>query len=246
MADQNGIPQAGTDELIGALVEDADPVGRLQPPFLRATLWLLASFYVIGLFVYVHGMRPDLPDLLKSPAYVLPLGMSLVTGVLAAYAAFHVAVPGRSAAWNYVPLVPLAIWAETIAFGCFLDWVRWGAKGLEVGTSFTCFSFIVAMSVPIVGLLAWMLRPAASHRPVLTIAYGTLAAAGLASTGLSLFHGVDATIMVLVWHGGTGALLVALAARFAPETFFRPLADRARLRPRGQPDTPAETPASSA
>jgi hypothetical protein len=239
MVNQNGIPPEATEKLIDALVEDAKPVGRLQPPFLRATLWLLAAFYVIGLFVYVHGMRPDIWDLLKSPAYVLPLGMSFVTGVLAAYAAFHVAVPGRSPVWSYLPLVPLSIWVETIAFGCFLDWVRWGAKGLELGTSFTCFGFIVAMSVPIVGLLAWMLRPAASHRPVLTIAYGTLAAAGLASAGLSLFHGLDATIMVLVWHGGTGALLVALAARFAPTTFFRPLADRARLGLGGPPETPA-------
>jgi len=56
-----------------------------------------------------------------------------------------------------------------------------------------------------------MLRHAGPVRPTATVAIGMLGAAALAATGLTLFHPLDTSLMVLIWHGGTIALLVGLA-----------------------------------
>ena len=39
---------------------------------------------------------------------------------------------------------------------------------------------------------------------------GGLASAALCSAGLSLFHHLDASVMILLWHGGAMALLTLL------------------------------------
>lgn len=69
---------------------------------------------------------------------------------------------------------------------------------------------IVLMSIPLAMVLFLMVRHAGPIRPVATAFTGALALASLASAGLTLFHGLDATIMVLVWHMGTVALIVAV------------------------------------
>jgi len=48
---------------------------------------------------------------------------------------------------------------------------------------------------------------------------GGLASAGIAATALSLFHELDASVMVLLWNLGTAALIVALAGMFGPILF---------------------------
>ena len=40
---------------------------------------------------------------------------------------------------------------------------------------------------------------------------GGLAAATLCSAGLSLFHHLDAALMILLWHGGAVMLVIGLA-----------------------------------
>ncbi len=46
-------------------------------------------------------------------------------------------------------------------------------------------------------------------RPVPVAALGGLAGAALSAAGLSLFHHLDAALMVLIWHGGSTSLVVA-------------------------------------
>jgi hypothetical protein len=53
-----------------------------------------------------------------------------------------------------------------------------------------------------------MLRHAATIRPNATAAAGALAAAALASAGLTLFHDLDSSIMILIWHGVPVTLVV--------------------------------------
>ena len=59
-----------------------------------------------------------------------------------------------------------------------------------------------------------MVRHAELVRPVSVSAMVGLSAAALACIGLTLLHHLDATVMVLVWHGGSVMLATLLACRW--------------------------------
>ena len=206
-----GTMSSSTEDLIDRLAAEALAVQPLRPPLRRAVAWLLVAAIVIGGVVAMIGFRPDLEDQMARPAHLLEWLASLLTGILSAVAAFHVSLPDRSRRWAFLPVPPLIIWIGAVGYGGVADRLGRGSRGFLLGTSFDCFLSILVMSVPLAVALLVMLRYAGPVPPTATIATGMLAAAALAATGLTLFHPLDASIMVLIWHGGTIALLVGLA-----------------------------------
>lgn len=200
-----------TEHLIARLASDAQPVRPLWPPLWRAAAWLLVAAIVIGGVVATIGFRLDLAQQMARPAYLLEWLASLLTGTLSAAAAFHLGLPDRSRRWAFVPVAALIVWMVAIGYGGITDWVRRGSQGFVLGTSFPCFVSIVLMSIPLSATMLIMLRHAGQIRPTASIAAGMLATTALAATGLTLFHPLDTSIMVLIWHGGTIVLLVGIA-----------------------------------
>jgi hypothetical protein len=88
--------------------------------------------------------------------------------------------------------------------------------GLVLGTSFGCMRFIIGFGVPLTAAMLWMTRHAAWIRPGPVAAMGGLAAAAIASVGLSLVHHLDAAAMILIWHGCSVALVCVLAWAWGP------------------------------
>jgi hypothetical protein len=210
-----------TAHLIETLSAQATPVRRLRPPLVRTGVWLLAAALVLGLLALLYGFRPDLAERLRHPSFALALAGALLTGVLAAVAAFHLSLPDRSRAWVLLPLPPLVLWLSTIGYGCLTDWVDVGPAGIEPGATLACFVTLVIASVPSSVVLLVMLRHTARLQPTVVAMTGGLASAGIAATALSLFHELDATVMVLVWNLGASALIVALAGMFGRSLFAR-------------------------
>jgi len=64
-----------------------------------------------------------------------------------------------------------------------------------------------------------MLRYAAPLRPMSVTLTGSLAVAAITATALSLFHDLDATVMILTWNLGTAALFVGLGAALGGKMF---------------------------
>ena len=64
-----------------------------------------------------------------------------------------------------------------------------------------------------------MLRYAAPLRPTAVAFMGSLAVAAITATALSLFHVIDATVMILLWNFGTAVLFVGLAGVFGRKMF---------------------------
>lgn len=208
---------AQTDLLIDRLTADLAPVRRLPRPWVRAGLWLAAAAALIGVQVAIQGLRPDLPLRLRDWGFWIDVACSLGGGVAAALAAFHLAQPGRSLWWAAAPAPFLALWiggllAESGGRMLFGD-------GLVFGTSWHCVQVIVQTSVPLVILALWMLKRAFPETPTLAACLGAVAAAFLTSGGLSLYHGLDSGVMVLVWHGGAAAA-VTLAGALAGRRFL--------------------------
>lgn len=201
-----------TEELIGRLAADLKPVRRLRPPLQRAALWLGFALAVVAAAVAWYGPRHDLMERLARPHEALQVALALLTGGLAAVAAFELALPDRSPRWAWLPLPAALGWVATMGWGCLADIARLGPQALVLGTSWGCLRFIVLMGVPLALTLVWLLRHAGPIRPVPVAALGALAAAALCAAGLSLFHHLDAAAMVLAWHGGSAVLVVAAFA----------------------------------
>lgn len=200
-----------TQDLIERLSGDAPPLRRQRPPLVRAVLWLAAAFIILAGLVAIEGVRHDLDQSLGRADALLGWAASILTGIVAAVAAFHLAVPGHPGRWALAPLPLAAVWLATLGAGCYLDWLQSGPDGLVLGTSFTCLGFVVVASALLGAPLMLLLRHAILVRPALTAATAGLAVAALASAALELFHHLDTRLMVLIWHVGSVLLVIGLS-----------------------------------
>jgi hypothetical protein len=182
-------------------------------------VWLLFAGLVLVVLAVLLGTRPDLAERLRQPTFVGALAGALLTGVLAAVAAFHLSLPDRSRLWLLLPVPALALWISMIGYGCLTDWVSIGPDGVRLGTTLECFATLALASLPLSLALLVMLRHAARLYPTTVAMMGGLASAGVAATALSLFHELDASVMVLLWNLGAAALIVALGGIFGRSLF---------------------------
>ena len=208
-----------TPELIDTLGACATPVRRLRPPLIRAGLWLMFAAFLLGIIGVAHGLRPDIFQCVQQPRFVIAMLGALATGVLAAVASFRVSLPDTSRLWLLLPLPPLVLWVSAIGYGCLTDWVSVGPDGVHLGEALRCFATLVLTSVPLSIAMLVMLRYAARLRSTEASLIGGLAVAAITSFALSLFHDLDATMMILIWNLGTAAILATLSAVFGKYMF---------------------------
>jgi hypothetical protein len=211
-----------TDLIVDQLTAELKPVKPLRSPLVYAALWLAVSTVFIGILVMHHGMRPDIGVLLAEPGYRMLFLACAGTAVLGAAATFLISLPDRTPYWALLPVPALSLWFAGTGIGCYADWVQYGPDGIVTGTSFGCLGWIIAASLPLDVLLVLMIRHAAFVRPRLALTIGMMSAAALASAGLMLFHEIETTLMIFIWHGGAVLLLSALAGAGVP--VFRRLA----------------------
>ena len=201
-----------TPELIALLAANARPVQRLRAPLVRTALWLLLAAGIFAILALGHGVRQDFVQRAAQPIFVVGIGASLVTGVLAAVASFLISLPDRSRAWILLPLPALLVWVSTVSYGCWTNWVTWAPDGLHIGETARCFATLMLTSLPLSLALYVMLRHASLLRPTAVTITGSLAVAAMTATALSLFHEFDATVMVLVWNFGVAAMIVGVGS----------------------------------
>ena len=197
-----------TPQLIGLLAANARPVRRLRPPLVRAGLWLVLAAAVFVLLELGHGVRQDFAQQVEQPLFVVGIVASLVTGILAAIASFLVSLPDRSRAWVLLPVPALVVWVSTVSYGCLTNWVSIGPDGMHVGEAARCFATLLLTSMPLSLALYVMLRHAVLIRPNMVTICGSLAVAAITATALSLFHELNATVMVLMWNLGIAMMIV--------------------------------------
>ena len=214
-----------TPDLIASLATNLTPVRRLRPPLMRAAGWLLLAALVLTLLAINQGIRPDLAQRLREPAFVVCMAASILTGILAAMAAFLVSLPDRSRLWLLLPLPSLIVWFSNIGYQCFTDWISIGPEGIGIGEAARCFATLVLTSLPLSLAMLVMLRYAAPLRPTAVTVMGSLAVAAITATALSVFHTMDATAMILMWNIGTAVMFVGLAGSFG-RTMLRWVAPR--------------------
>lgn len=205
-----------SEDLIQRLASNLRPVRPAPHPALATAVWLAVVAAVIGAAMLVSGPRHDLAERLSGGFDLPQIVTASVTGVLAAFAAFQLALPERSRRWALLPLPAAAAWLATVGWGCLQDLARLGPDALQIGMSVACLVFIMGLGVPLTIAMLWLARHAAWLRAGPVAALGGLSAAALASVGLSFIHYLDAAVMVLAWHGLSVLVVTSLAALLGP------------------------------
>ncbi|MGU2419714.1 NrsF family protein [Burkholderia cenocepacia] len=208
-----------TAELIESLVADATPVRQLPAPARRASGWLLFAALLLVCVAVAHGLRPDLLLKLRQPVFVTSVTAAAVTGVLAAVAAFAASIPGRSLRWLLLPVPALLVWIATIGYGCLTNWVEIGPRGMSPGETARCFATLALTGIPLSLTLLIMLRHVVRLAPAPVAMTGSLAVSAITAVALSLFHPLDATIMILMWNLGIVAILLSVSALYGKRLF---------------------------
>ena len=191
---------ASVDSVIDGLTEDLRPTGRLMPPGMRALAWLGLVTAVAAILAWFS----DLSDIAYRLHYVPDMWLavigSVLTTILGAVATFQLSLPDRSPGWALLPLPGLAVWIAASGLGCLRAWVIPDMHPASLAEAKTCFTFIVALSVPLSIVTIFMVRRAFPMRPNLTAATGGVAVAAAAATLLNFFHPYDVGAIDLAVH----------------------------------------------
>ncbi|MDE1894699.1 MAG: DUF1109 family protein [Pseudomonadota bacterium] len=198
--------------LIDRLGTELVPVRRLPPPWLRATGWLLAVAAIAGVLLMRYGTGGMMLRLHAAPDLAWAAVGAVLTAIAAAWAAFSLGVPGRRAAWAWLPLPPALLWIGASGVGCLRTWIAPHTSIASLHQSTDCLVFIVGFSVPLSALMILMLRRACPLRPVLTAVLIGLASAAASASLLEICHAYDAAATDLLTHAAAVALVVGVNA----------------------------------
>ncbi|PKP72387.1 MAG: DUF1109 domain-containing protein, partial [Alphaproteobacteria bacterium HGW-Alphaproteobacteria-5] len=133
--------------LISALAEEARPVRRLRSPAVRMVVWFLLSSLYVAFVVAVMGVRADLAAKLVDVRWLVEQGATLLTGLMAAAAAFCAVVPGRPRWEHAMPLFPASIWLGVLLIGSIGAWMDSGNLIAQITPDWRCFPGIVVTGI---------------------------------------------------------------------------------------------------
>ena len=194
----------GTSNLIAKLVKDLRPVKQLPSAGCCSSSWFMVAFSFVALSVFLlGGLRYDLLKVIHYPGFQLVNSFILLSGLLAAYAAFDLRIPRTRPGLKikFLLLSATLIWIGLFSY--FLQEVDWR----EVGAHFTVehyihhclIDFSLIMAVPVFSIF-YMLKKGASTHPFWSGYAAFLAAASFAAIGMRFLCPLDDTAHLLVWH----------------------------------------------
>jgi hypothetical protein len=199
------------EALIDALGAELTPVRRLPPPWRRALGWLLVVAVIAAVMFMRYGAHTMLHRWAAAPDLGWAACGAAVTAVTAVLAALVLAVPGRSSAWAWLPVPSAVLWIGASGLGCLRAHIP-GMPVMDLHGANDCLIFIISFSIPLSGLLIWLLRRACPLRPVLTAVMVGLASASASASLLEICHNFDAAATDLLMHALAIVIVVAANA----------------------------------
>jgi hypothetical protein len=201
-----------TDDLIDRLGRDVTVAKPLPAPGMRTAAWMV---WALGYLVVVAMMmvaRMSSGGVMPEPLYLVQQSAAMVTGIMAARAAFASVIPGAHNRVWVLPAIGAATWAGALLWAGVLDLQAAGTLGLTGQSDWPCVASMTVGGLLVGAPLAWMLRRGAPLTPGLTAFLAALAALSVANIEACLTRPHAFALTVLLWHGGTVAAVAALCA----------------------------------
>jgi hypothetical protein len=205
-----------TNDLIQHLGNDLAPVQPLAPPWKRAALWLGCAGLYLAAVLVVAWMRGRSLLLDGSSLFVIQQFASLVTALIAAFAAFVSIIPGTNRRLLGAPVVPAAVVMMTLVWGCIIDVRMHGILGIGREADWPC-----VVSLTLGGTVLWvvamaMLRRGAPLAPRVSALLAGVSALSVANIEACVSRRHMFSVTVLLWHGLTMALLISVLMQAGP------------------------------
>lgn len=203
-----------TEELISRLVADLRP-HHVERRIRSRRRWTVAIVAIaLPLLALVRPIRTDIAFQMADPMFVASVATSALIFVTGLLTILMLRRPGGSRFWLLGPLAAFGGWLVMELAGVALELLREGWRAVAFEGSPQCPLIIGIVGIPIflamlslsrLGLMVW-------RGPIVVVA--ALSSFSLPATILNLFHGLDTSAMVLLWHlsavvafAGTAAVL---------------------------------------
>jgi hypothetical protein len=201
-----------TNELIDGLAKELKPVQPLPRPSRRAAAWLVTAAAYLGLSA--AGLSLWSAATIDPIPLIVPQFLAMLAGGLAADAAFASVVPGHGRRWLIFPALAVTLWILALAVSAPEPLAV--SRALSANHEWLCVTLIVVGALPLLALLAVMLRRGAPLHPVLSASLGALSVGMLANVGACYSTPHPASDVTLVWHGSAVLALVLVCAVGGP------------------------------
>ncbi len=209
-----------TDELIDRLGRDVTVMRPLPAPGVRTAVWTVwAAIYLVVVTAMMFAVMSS-AGVMPTALSLLQQGAALVTGIMAARAAFVSVLPGSNERTWMLPALGAAMWGVLLLWASVRDLQAAGTLGMTSASDWPC---VVSMTLGglVVGTpLMWMLRRGAPLTPRLTGLLAAVAALSVANVEACLTRPHTFALTVLLWHGSTVVAVATLCA-FVSHRWFR-------------------------
>lgn len=199
-----------TEALIAQLATEGPR--KTWPHPLKITLWWLAAIACYAaVFLWIDGIRPDLPDRWKNPAFLTDLLLVMAMGITSLVAASWLALPDvNQQPWvRLLPFIPLLLLGGILGYGVATD----AATTLiecALSKRFDCVLHLIAVSLLPVALLIVTLRKAAPLHTHWAGGMALLAGTSFSYLLLRLVEAEDDPYHLLMWHFTPALLIMGL------------------------------------
>jgi hypothetical protein len=201
-----------TDELIDRLGRNVTVARPLPAPAIRTALWTVwAVGYLVVAAVMMFAVMSS-AGVTPTPRYLVQQSAAILTGIMAARAAFLSVIPGANDRVWVLPAIGVATWAAALLWAGVLDLQASGTLGVTSQSDWPCVASMTVGGLIVGSPLVWMLRRGAPLTPGLTAFLAGLAALSVANIEACLTRPHAFALTVLLWHGGTVAAVAAVAA----------------------------------
>ena len=211
-----------TDDLIDRLSRDVTVARPLPAPGIRTAAWMVwAVSYLVVVAVMMFAAMSS-AGVTATPLYLVQQSAALVTGIMAARAAFASVIPGADNRVWAMPAIGAGVWGLSLLWAGVLDLHASGTLGVTSQSDWPCVVSMTLGGLVVGAPLVWMLRRGAPLTPGLTAFLAALAALSFANIEACLTRPHAFALTVLLWHGSTVAAVAALCALMGRRWFRWP------------------------
>ena len=201
-----------TDELIDRLGRDVTVAKPLPAPGMRTAAWMVwALGYLVVVAMMMFAVMSS-AGVMPTPLYLVQQTAALLTGIMAARAAFASVIPGANNRVWMMPAIGAGVWVLSLLWAGVLDLQAVGTLGVTSQSDWPCVASMTVGGLVVGAPLVWMLRRGAPLTPGLTAFLAALAALSFANIEACLTRPHAFALTVLLWHGGTVTAVAAICA----------------------------------